>query len=409
VLIQNIGRLVTMEPGHGREGALGVIADAAVLSDGETITWCGPTAELPAESRSGETTAIDAQGGVVMPGLVDCHTHLVHAGSREREFVARARGESYQAIAASGGGILSTVRATREASEDALLEGAQRRALEALRFGTTTIEIKSGYGLDWPTEQKMLRVAKQLTTQVPIRTVRTFLGAHVVPPEFSDRRGAYVEALCTEMIPAVVREALATACDIFVEEGAFSAEDARTIAAAARAQGLAMRLHVDQFHDGDGGVLAAALQAASADHLDCLSAQGVAAMAKAGVVAGLLPAASFFTRCPQRPPVEQLVAAQVPIAIATDYNPGTAPTLDLMLCGTIAITQWGLDPDLALLGMTRIAARALGCESHLGSIGPSKAADLLVLQCKDEYYPLYRFGTPHIRTVIRAGEVVFGE
>lgn len=406
MLIQNIGRLVTMVPAADREGALGVIPNAALWVQDGVVAWVGPARQLPDDAHGAESTALDAEGSVVAPGLVDAHTHLVHAGSREAEFVRRARGESYQQIAASGGGILATVAATREAGEDALLTAAKRRAFEALCLGTTTVEIKSGYGLDAATELKLLRVVRALAGQLPQRFVATFLGAHAVPPEFRARRAAYVQLVCEEMLPAVAAEKLATFCDVFVEEGAFTPDEARTICAAATRHGLRPRLHVDQFSDGGGGALAAELGASCADHLDCVSDAGIAAMRTAGVVAGILPAASFFTGKGKYPPIQKLVDAGVPILLATDYNPGTAPTLDLFLCATIAVTQMGLDPDLAWAGITRIAAQSLGL-ADVGHLEVGARADVLILGCKNEYYPFYRFGSSAVRTVMCNGEVVW--
>ncbi|MBI2346121.1 MAG: imidazolonepropionase [Deltaproteobacteria bacterium] len=403
--IHNIGRLVTMEPAVGREGSLGVIPKAAICCDGEQIAWVGPESDLPAEART--VTSIDAGGGVVLPGLVDSHTHLVHGGWRVGDFCLRARGRTYQEIAASGGGILSTVRATREASPEILLSEAAGRAVEALSLGTTTMEVKSGYGLDWPTERKILQVMQKLKTSQPVRIEPTFLGAHLVPEEYRADRSGYVRALCDEMIPAVAAEGLATCCDCFVEEGAFTPAEARTIAAAASRAGLVVRLHVDQFSDQGGGGLAAEVGAVSADHLDMISDAGIKAMARAGVIAGILPGAGFFVGHRQGPPVGKLVAAGVPIAIATDYNPGTSPTLDLFLCGTIAVTQMGLDPDMALLGITSIAARALGRGEAVGSLAVGKAADLIVLECDSEYFPLYRFGSTVMKMAVIHGEIAW--
>ncbi len=409
MLIQNIGRLVTMEPGEGREGPLGVIPKAALWVEENQVAWVGPEADLPAAASSATATALDADGGVVMPGLVDAHTHLVHAGSREREFVRRARGETYQHIAAEGGGILATVKATRAATEDALFEAASRRAWEGIQRGTTTMEIKSGYGLSVEDELKILRVIQRLQRDHPISCVPTFLGAHTVPEEYRTQRAEYVALINTTLMPMVAKDQLAEFCDVFVEESAFTSDECRQICTAAKAAGLRLRLHVDQLHDGHGGALAAELGAMSADHLDAVSDAGIAAMAKAGVHAGILPGASFFTGKGKYPPVQKLVAAGVPIYLATDYNPGTSPTLDLFLCATIAVTQMGLDPDLALLGITRIAAQSLGRGHSLGSLAPGRRADLLLLGCRDEYFPLYRFGSSPVRMVVIGGEVVWGE
>lgn len=406
MLITNIGRLVTMVAGDGREGALGVIPRAAVVLQRDCIEWVGPEAALPREAEHLRATAIDAGGRAVLPGFVDSHTHLVFAGSRAAEFVQRARGASYQSIAAAGGGILATVAATRAATEEQLFELGRARVAEAMRHGTTTLELKSGYGLDLATELKILRVVHRLQADVPVQLIPTFMGAHAIPAEWRHDRERYVRLVCEEMLPAVAAEKLATFCDIFVEEGAFTPNEARAIAVAAARAGLKLKLHVDQFHDGHGGALAAELGAVSADHLDYCNEAGITAMARAGVVAGLLPGATFFADPGRRPPVAALRDAGVPIAIATDFNPGTSPTLDLCLCGTIAVTQLGLDPDLVLLGMTRNGARACALGERVGSLQPGRRADLLVLRGESEYEPLYRFGCDPVRTMICGGEVI---
>ncbi|MBI4238542.1 MAG: imidazolonepropionase [Deltaproteobacteria bacterium] len=406
MLITNIGRLVTMLSGPGREGPIGVILRAAVVLRGDRIEWVGPEAELPRDAEHLRSTAIDAGGRAVLPGLVDSHTHLIFAGSRATEFVQRARGVSYQAIAEAGGGILSTVAATRAATEEQLFELGRARVAEAMRHGTTTLEIKSGYGLDLATELKILRVVRQLQVDTPIQLVPTFMGAHTVPAEWRTDRARYLALLCEEMLPAVAEAKLAVFCDIFVEAGAFTPAEARTIAAAAARAGLGLKLHVDQFHDGHGGALAAELGAVSADHLEYVNAEGMAAMAQAGVVAGILPGATIIANPHQHPPVAALREAGVPMAIATDFNPGTSPTLDLPLCGTIAVTLLGLDPDLVLLGMTRVGAQALKLAEHVGTIEPGRRADLLILRGESEYDPLYRFGADPVRTMICGGDVV---
>lgn len=404
MLITNIGRLITMC--ENENGKLGVIENAALLTDGENISWIGRQADLPVDAIRGGATSIDAEGSVVFPGLVDSHTHLIHAGTRELEFVDRARGKSYLDIARSGGGILKTVAATRAATEEELLKSAAGRASEALQSGTTTMEVKSGYGLSAEDELKMLRVARKLNEKIPTNIVSTFLGAHVVPEEFKNKREDYIKLLCEEIIPTVAQEKLATACDVFVEEEAFTTDEARKIAAAAKKNNLAIRLHIDQFSDMKGGELAAELGAISADHLDYLSSGGAKAMAKAGVVAGILPAASFFTGKGKYPSISTLTEAGVKIALATDYNPGTAPTLDLFLCATIAVTQMGLDPDLALLGITKHAADSLQLPTR-GRLGVGCVADILILDCKSEYYPLYRFASNNVRGLVSAGELLW--
>ncbi len=407
MLIINIGRLVTMEPAPDREGRLGVIVRAALWMDGEKIAWLGPASDLPVAAKRQLATALDAEGGVVMPGLVDSHTHIVHAGSRPQEFVQRARGMSYLEIAKAGGGIMSTVRDTRAEPKEKLLQSAMGRAWEALRGGVTTIEIKSGYGLTTDDECKILQVVRELATQVPIHCVATFLGAHTIPEECRDNRNAYVERVITEMLPRVAAEKLAEFCDVFVEEGAFTADEARRIVGAARELGLFGKLHVDQFADNGGAALAAELAVTSADHLDYISEAGIAALRKKNIVAGILPAASFYTGRGHYPPAKKLIDAGVPVAISTDYNPGTAPTLDLFFCATIAVTQMGLDPDDALIGITRVGAQALRREGRIGSLAIDKQADVIVLGCTNEYYPLYRFACNAVRTVISKGEIVW--
>ena len=266
LVIRNIGRLVTMEPGPGRVGALGVIEDAAVVVDEGRISWAGSASKAPKVNSSADVA--DAKGGVVMPGLVDCHTHLVHGGWRQNEFNMRSCGSTYQEIASSGGGIMSTVAATRSASTQELLVRATALADEALSCGTTTMEIKTGYGLDVENEAKIARVAGELGRRHPLRTMVTFLGAHVVPAEYRSKRAGYLRMVTDEMIPMMAKEKLATSCDIFVEEGAFTSDEARLVAKAAAAHGLPMRMHVDQFGDGGGAALAAELGALSAEHLD---------------------------------------------------------------------------------------------------------------------------------------------
>jgi imidazolonepropionase len=403
LLITDIARLVTMDPQDGREGPLGAIAEAAVRVCDGRIAWVGRQAELPAV-RSREDI-IDARGGIVLPGLVDCHTHLVHSGSRQQEFNLRSQGKSYQEIAAAGGGIMSTVRATREASEDDLFESARGRALEALAHGITTIEVKTGYGLDVESEAKIARVIARLRSVVPQTIVGTQLGAHVVPPEYRDRREDYVRLVIEEMLPEAAVNGAFSACDIFVEEGAFTHDEARAIAAAGKALGLSLHLHVDQFADGGGAALAAELGALSADHLDHANDEGIRAMAVKGVVGVLLPGASLFAGRGRFPNARRMIDQGLRVALSTDYNPGTSPTLDLWLMATIAVTQMGCTCDEALLGITRNAATALGLVDR-GSISVGKRADLIVLVAPDEYFPLYRCGARLVRQVIAGGSLV---
>lgn len=404
MLLTNISRLITMEPGEGREGALGVIPDASVRLLGDSILWVGSRSELPV--AEGEEEIVDCGGAIVLPGLVECHTHLVYAGSRENEFRQRSEGATYQDIAKAGGGILSTVGATRAASEDELISLAKPRADEALARGITTIEIKSGYGLDAACEEKILSAAQRLGREHAVDVVGTFLGAHVVPKEYRDNRGEYVRLVIEEMIPNLANKGLCRFCDVFVEEGAFDPDEARAIAGAAASCGLGRKLHVDQFGDGGGGKLAAEIGAVSADHLDHVCAEGIRALAKAGTVAVLLPTATFFVGGGHYAPARAMSDAGVKVALSTDFNPGSSPTLDLMLCATMGVTRMGLTTDEALLGITKHAAAAIGLEEEVGSIAPGKRADLVLFDAPNEDYLLYRFGTNFVSKVVKSGKII---
>lgn len=402
MLINNIGRLVTMVPGEGREGVLGVIENAAVRIGRGRISWVGSQGDIPAVE--GDEGVIDAKGGVVLPGLVDCHTHIVHAGTRQHEFNLRSQGKSYREIAAAGGGIMSTVRATRGASFEDLYRSASERIGEATRRGATAVEIKTGYGLDPVAEKKMCDVIARLQQKNEADVFGTFLGAHIVPEEYKNRRGDYVRLVVDEMLPAVSASDAISGCDVFVEDIAFTKDEARAIAGAARNLGLALHLHVDQFSDGGGAKLAAELGAASASHLDYTNAAGMRAMAGAGVVAVVLPGASFFAGGGRYPDCRKMIDRGVDVAIATDYNPGTSPCLDLMLNASTAVTQTGMTCDEALLAITRNGAKALRLTDR-GSISKGGRADLVVFDAPDEYYLLYRYGANFTRTVVIDGRV----
>jgi imidazolonepropionase len=405
VLLFNIARLLTMEPGEDRVGPLGVIEDACVRIRGDRIAWVGKKSDF--EAKITDEEVIDLKGDVVLPGLIDCHTHLVYAGSRENEFRMRSAGMSYQEIAKSGGGILSTVRATRKASEEELLALAKVRADEFLSRGITTVEIKSGYGLDQESEEKMLKVATRLDAEHAIDVVPTFLGAHVVPEEYKNKRNEYVRLVIDEMMSKLAKAKLCRFCDVFVEEGAFTIDEAREISEVAKSNGLKMKLQVDQFGDGGGGRLAAELEAISADHLDFVCDDGIQAMAKAGVIAVVLPAAAIFVKSGRLAPARKMVDEGVRVAISTDYNPGSSPTSDLFLCATMAVTQMGLTVDEGLLGITKNAAASLGLEKEIGSIAKGKKADLVSFGIPNEDYLLYRFGTNFARKVIKGGDVIY--
>ncbi len=359
----------TMEPGT----PYGAIRDAAIAIEGERVAWVGPANACPQKAR--ETRSLG--GAWVTPGLIDCHTHLVFAGNRAHEWERRLNGATYEEIAREGGGILSTVRATRAASEDDLATAAAQRARAMAGEGITTIEIKSGYGLDAANEKKILRAAGRVAALANVRIARTFLGAHALPPEFRDDRDAYVESVCAT-IPEIARENLAEAVDVFCETIAFTPAETQRVFAAARMHGLPVKIHAEQLSDQKGASLAARHGALSADHLEFVSDECIAAMAKSGTVAVLLPCAAFFLRETKKPPVDALRRAGVAMAVATDCNPGTSPSVSPLLALSMACAQFGLPPEEALTGMTRNAARALGLASEIGTIAPGKFADLAV-------------------------------
>ncbi|MBV8976615.1 MAG: imidazolonepropionase [Alphaproteobacteria bacterium] len=372
------------------DAAFGAIRDAAIgIRDGR-IAYIGP------RSGSGPAQVKRSLGGAwVTPGLIDCHTHLVFAGNRASEWDARRRGMSYEEIARAGGGILSTVRATRAASEDELVAQAQPR-LAALRAqGVTTVEIKSGYGLDTETELRLLRAAGRLAHDM--RVSRTFLGAHALPPECALDRAGYVERVCDEMIPAVARERLADAVDVFCETIAFTPAETARIFAAARARGLGVKVHAEQLSNSGAAALAAECGALSADHLEHLDEAGISALAKAGSVAVMLPAAFYFLRESRKPPVAALRAAGVAMAVATDCNPGTSPCTSPLLVLNMACTLFDLTPEEALAGMTRNAARALGLALETGTLEVGKSADLAIWNVGEPAELAYWLGADLLR------------
>ena len=406
LVLDNIGTLLTMDPAQG-DGRLGIIREAAVCLEGGQIAWCGPKAEVPAAFRTRDgVETVDVAHRVVTPGLVDCHTHLVYGGSREGEFAQRVQGATYQEIAAAGGGILSTMRATRAAPHQALVASGMARLATMLEHGVTTCEIKSGYGLSLEAELKMLRVARALNVEQPVDIVATFLGAHSVPPEFRDRREDYIRLVIEDMLPAVAAENLAEFCDVFCEEGVFSVDESFRILEAARKVGLGVKVHADQLTPFGGAALAASLGAVSADHLEHASDQGVRAMADAGTVAVLLPGATFFLN-QAFPDMRRFLEAGVPVAVSTDYNPGSSPGISLPLSGTIAAVRMRIPIDDVFLGMTTHAARALGRQDRVGRVSPGMAGDLAVFDVTDYRTILYQFGVNHCKMVVKHGEVVF--
>ena len=380
------GRLATLREGAGAYGALEPAALAA--RDGR-IAWIGPLAGAP-NFEAAETT--DLGGRWVTPGLIDCHTHLVYAGDRAGEFEQRLMGASYREIAEAGGGIVSTVRATREASEDELVGQSRRRLDALLAEGVTTVEIKSGYGLDAENEAKMLRAARRLGAEAPVRVVTTFLGAHALPPEAGDDKEGYIDEVCLSQLPAVHGEGLADAVDGFCETIAFAPRQIRRVFEAAQALGLPVKLHAEQLSNQGGAALAAEFGAVSADHLEYLDEAGVAAMAAAGTVAVLLPGAFYFLRDTQVPPIELLRRHGVPMAVASDCNPGSSPLTSLLLAMNMAATLFRLTPEEALAGVTRNAARALGLADEAGTLEAGKWCDLAVWEIERPAELAYRMG-----------------
>ncbi len=359
---------------------------AQIATEGDTITAVGPDVQL----EGAET--FDCQGRLVTPGLIDCHTHLVYGGDRAREFELRLEGASYEEIAKAGGGILSTVSHTRAASEDALYAQALPRLQAFLAEGVTTLEIKSGYGLDIETELKMLRVARRLGRDHPVTITTTFLGAHALPPEYKDRADDYIDLVAGPMMQAVADEGLADAVDVFCEGIGFTPDQTRRVFAAAKAHNLPVKIHAEQLSNLSGAHLAAAeFQALSADHLEHLDEAGVKAMKAAGTVAVLLPGAFYFLRDTQLPPLDLLRQHDVPMAVATDCNPGSSPMNSLVLAINMACTLFRLTPSEALLGVTRHAAQALGLADR-GQIAPGQRADLAVWDLEDPAQLGYRFG-----------------
>ena len=382
----------------------GAVEDGALAIRDGRIVFAGPRRDLPGEPAALARAVHDGRGRWMTPGLIDCHTHLIFGGERAREFEMRLRGASYEEIARAGGGIVSTVSATRAASEEALHDGAAARLRGLLAEGVTTVEVKSGYGLDTATELKMLRTARRLGETLPVSVAATFLGAHALPPEFAGRQDAYVDLVCGEMLPAVAEAGLADAVDAFCEGIAFTPEQTARIFERAAKLGLKVKLHADQLSDLGGAALAARFGALSADHLERTGEAGVAAMAAAGTVAVLLPGANYFLRETHLPRVELLRRHGVPIAIATNCNPGSSPALSLLLMLSMACTLFRLTPEEALAGVTRNAAAALGLAADRGTLEPGKRADLALWDIAHPAELAYWIGGNPCAVVVRDGK-----
>ncbi|KPU92800.1 imidazolonepropionase [Variovorax paradoxus] len=380
--------------------------DAALVVAQGTIRWVGARAALPAEYAA--LPVHDGGGALATPGLVDCHTHLVYGGQRANEFAMRLAGASYEEVAKAGGGIVSSVRATREADEDALFAQAAPRLEALLADGVCAIEIKSGYGLALAHERKQLRVARRLGEHYGVTVRTTFLGAHALPPEYAGRSGEYIELVCREMLPALAAEGLVDAVDVFCERIAFSLDETERVFQAARALGLPVKLHAEQLSDMGGAALAARYGALSCDHIEHLSAEGIEAMRAAGTVAVLLPGAYYTLRDTHLPPIEALRAAGVPMAVSTDHNPGTSPALSLLLMVNMACTLFRLTVPEALAGVTQHAARALGLEATHGAIAAGRPANFVLWSVRDAAELAYWFGQRPVRTVVRQGRIAVG-
>lgn len=400
LLVRNIGQLVTNDPEHG--GPLGIIWNAAVVVLDGRVDWVGQGREIPADVA--DLPELDAGGGAVIPGFVDAHTHVVFAGDRAEEYSQRIRGATYEEIQAAGGGIVSTVAATRRATQESLIAVTRARIELMQAAGTTTAEVKSGYGLDVASERKLLETVQQLNDEMPIELVATFLGAHTIPPEFeSDRRG-YVDLLVDEMLPSCAP--LASFCDVFCDRGAFTVDEARAVLVAARELGLGLRIHADQLARSGAAALAAELGAASADHLDHASDEDLIALAAAGTVGVLLPGVSLSLRTPF-PDARRFAAAGVPIAIATDANPGTSYVLTMPFVIALAVAEMGMSPGDALHAATRGGARALGFADR-GVLRAGAVGDLVLLDAETHIALAYRPDTPHVARVVSRGRPLPG-
>ena len=393
-------RLATM---RADKPGLGVVEAGAVAAQDGRICFAGPQDELPAALSAG-AESIDCEGRWITPGLVDCHTHLVWAGNRAREFELRLAGASYEEVARAGGGIVSSVKALREASEDEIVRQSLPRLDALIGEGVTTLEVKSGYGLDLANERKSLLAARRLGSERPVRIRTTFLGAHALPPEAEGDTTAFIDNVCEEMLPAVAAEGLADAVDGFCEGIAFSPDEIARVFETATALGLPVKLHADQLSNLGGAALAARFSALSADHLEYTDEAGARAMAEAGTVAVMLPGAFYFIRETKVPPIDLFRRHKVPMAVATDANPGTSPLTSLLLTTNMAATLFRMTVEECLLGVTRHAARALGLQDEIGTLESGKRADLAIWNIETPAELVYRMGFNPLHARIWRGQ-----
>jgi imidazolonepropionase len=413
LIIEGAAELVTLRgnssrPRRGEEMRdLGIIRQGALAARRGKIVWVGPTTELLNAVRPmAFSRLIDAYGKTVMPGFVDPHTHLVFAGSRENEFAMRIQGMTYQEIAAGGGGINATVAATRKATKQELKIGARKSLNRMLSLGTTTVEAKSGYGLDLETELKMLEVIRELNEEGPMTVIPTFMGAHEIPPEFRQTPEAYVDLVITRMIPEVAERKLARFCDVFCETGVFSVEQSERIFRAANNVGLEPRVHADELTDLGGAAMSARIQARTADHLLFASDEGIRLLAEAGVIAVLLPGTAYFLHLDRYARARDMIAAGVPVALATDFNPGSCMTESMPLILNMACTQMRMLPAEAITASTINAAWGIGEEDCVGSLEVGKQADILILDAPNHEHLCYHFGVNLVEAVVKNGKVV---
>lgn len=403
LLINNIGLLATplgSSPRRGEEqGNVQFLRDAWVLCEDGLITAVG-TGEAPEAEH-----VLDAQGKLATPGLVDAHTHLIFGGWRQNELGLKLHGVSYLEILAAGGGILSTVRATRAATEEELADKARAALNEMLRLGVTTVEAKSGYGLDLETELRQLRAIRRLDREHPVDLAATFLGAHAVPEEYKSDREGYIRLLCDEVIPEVAREGLAEFCDVFCETGVFSAEESRRILEAGKKHGLIPKIHADEIDPIGGSMLTEAVGAISAEHLIVCPPEGIDAMARAGTVACCLPATSFYLGSTFAP-VRDMINAGVPVALASDFNPGSCPSLNLQFVMNLGCLKYRMTPEEVLTAVTLNAAAAINRADRIGSVEPGKQADLVIWDAPDLDYVCYRLGSNLAGRVVKKGKQV---
>jgi imidazolonepropionase len=405
--VLHASQLITLAgPPRARSGKelrdLGIIPDGGLLVADGRITHVGRTPEIEKLCQR-DTEVVDARGCAVLPGFVDAHTHLVFAGNRLEDFAARARGETYEQIAKRGGGIQTTVQATRAATEDDLFALAKKRARWFLQNGTTTIEAKSGYGLTLKDELKILRVIRRVGAETPLETVPTFLGAHAFPPEFCENHGGYISLIIDKMLPAIRQEKLAEYCDIFCERNYFDINDSRRVLTAAKQHGLKLRMHVDQLTNGGGAKLAADLGAITADHLEQTAADDISALTKAGVQPVLLPGSVYALGSKKYPDARQMIDAGLAVVLATDFNPGSSPSASMPMMLSLAVTQMRMSPTEAITAATINAAASLDRVDKIGSLEQGKLANFVIYDCADYREVAYWFGISLVRNVFVQG------